>query len=591
MAAPDLFRPGFLEYYRQGHFSDVTILTQTRTYKAHRMVLAFSSEFFEAMLLGEFQETQTSVIDLRDTFDPRDIFPEVLRMMYSGRVDITQSTAVPLLAMSDVLLISAIQNKCNEYIATHMNKKTALNFLLQATELHQERLAQQCIKVLACNFLHICDDTNFSGLDLEHFVKLICHPRLAVKNEWTLFTVIMRYLESYQKKSKSNSKSKDESLELNSEHQRRKEIESSERSESSSDLFGSVSSAAEKIISNNDTLTSINSGFSDEESELILALLKNVRFFFFTYDQLLQASQAPLVPKQLLVAPLLARLQQFESPKSPIPVDTQYAMRLSCGIQFEVSMPPLAPIATSSSLSSISPPVSSGSTTPSSASTQNPLTLSTSSSSTSSTAFSGNSLSSSATIPLTKDKPIAVNPIPPVLPQPEIPQGIMHWLGTNEGTSAWSNPATVGIVAVHASSMERGHPHSLVDLKPQELWTHDVPASWLSVDLGRFRVLPHAYMLRHGGNYKADSLRNWDFQGSIDGKVWTVLKRHSHDSSLSSPFATNIFFLDKPATVPYQWFRIIQTGHNSSNHNFLVLSGLELFGELWDKDALLQFEQ
>lgn len=481
MASAALFRPGFLDFYKHGHFSDVTILTQSGSYRAHRMVLAFSSEFFEAMLLSEFQETHTAVIDLRNTFDPRDIFPEVLKILYSGRIDITRSTAVPLLAMSDVLLIASIQTKCNEYIATHLNKKTALEFLLQAIELHQERLASQCLKVLACNFIHICDDTDFSGLDLETFVQLICHERLAVKSEWKLYQVILRFLDSYRKNASDTNEPRD---------------------------------------------------FTNQESDLVLQLMKNVRFFFFTYDQLVLASQSSFVPKQLLVAPLLARLQPYEAPKAPVPADNAYATRLSRGIQFEIGG--LAPVLAPSLGSDPAP----------------------------STAIS------------------AATPTP-------IPQGIMYWLGTKEGTqSQWQSPVTVGTVAVHASSVERGHPPTLLDREPLELWTQDVPASWLSVDLGRFRVLPHAYMLRHGGNYKADSLRNWDFQGSTDGKVWVVLKRHSHDTSLSSPFATATFVLDKPATVPYQWFRIIQTGHNSSNHNFLVLSGLELFGELWDKDAI-----
>lgn len=453
------------------------------------MVLAFSSEFFEAMLLSEFQETHTAVIDLRNTYDPSDIFPEVMKILYSGRIEITRATAVPLLAMSDVLLIPSIQAKCNEYIAMHLNKKTALEFLLQAIELHQERLANLCVKVLACNFIHICDDTDFSGLDLETFVQLICHERLAVKSEWILYQVILRYLESVQ-------------------------------------------------LSDDDDEHPVD--IAQKEPELVLKLMKNVRFFFFTYEQLVLASQSPFVPKELLVAPLLARLQPFEAPKTPVPAADAYATRLSRGIQFEIGG--LAPTLAPSTTLDAAP--------------------------------------SAVASPAAAVSPAAV---------PPIPQGILYWLGTKEGTqSQWQSPATDGTVAVMASSVERGHPHSLVDREPLELWTQDVPASWLSIDLGRFRVLPHAYMLRHGGNYKADSLRNWDFQGSTDGKTWVVLKRHSHDNTLSSPFATATFMLDKPATIPYQWFRIIQTGHNSSNHNFLVLSGLELFGELWDKDALTQ---
>ena len=46
-----------------------------------------------------------------------------------------------------------------------------------------------------------------------------------------------------------------------------------------------------------------------------------------------------------------------------------------------------------------------------------------------------------------------------------------------------------------------------------ELWTADVPASWICIDLGERRgVVPTYYTLRHGGNYKGDSLRHWDLQ-------------------------------------------------------------------------------
>jgi hypothetical protein len=131
----------------------------------------------------------------------------------------------------------------------------------------------------------------------------------------------------------------------------------------------------------------------------------------------------------------------------------------------------------------------------------------------------------------------------------------------------------------------RGQPQFLVDETPQELWTGDVPASWLAMDLIHFKVLPRAYTLRHGGNYRADSLRNWDFQGSNDGKNWTTLRRHTGDETINGPFDVKTFSVDD-CEKPFRLFRIIQTGHNSSGRNFLVLSGLELYGELWSLGAL-----
>jgi hypothetical protein len=50
------------------------------------------------------------------------------------------------------------------------------------------------------------------------------------------------------------------------------------------------------------------------------------------------------------------------------------------------------------------------------------------------------------------------------------------------------------------------------------------------LDLGPNRaVVPTFYTVRHGGTFKADSLRTWDFQGSVDGTGWSLLRRHVND--------------------------------------------------------------
>ena len=115
-------------------------------------------------------------------------------------------------------------------------------------------------------------------------------------------------------------------------------------------------------------------------------------------------------------------------------------------------------------------------------------------------------------------------------------------------------------------------------------------------------VIPRAYTLRHGGNYIGDSLRNWDLQGSVDGVNWILLRRfafpllfphpfsflsrHQRDEALKGKYMSHTWKI-KPqeGERPLRIFRIIQTGHNSSNHNFLVLSGFELYGELWETDV------
>jgi hypothetical protein len=43
-------------------------------------------------------------------------------------------------------------------------------------------------------------------------------------------------------------------------------------------------------------------------------------------------------------------------------------------------------------------------------------------------------------------------------------------------------------------------------------------------------------------------------------------------------------------TTPYRYFRILQTGHNSSNRNYLVLSGFEIYGELFEDELTAPVE-
>eukprot|EP00007_Cunea_sp_BSH-02190019_P009022 CAMPEP_0174241140 /NCGR_PEP_ID=MMETSP0417-20130205/21972_1 /TAXON_ID=242541 /ORGANISM="Mayorella sp, Strain BSH-02190019" /LENGTH=828 /DNA_ID=CAMNT_0015320341 /DNA_START=117 /DNA_END=2600 /DNA_ORIENTATION=- len=99
--------------------------------------------------------------------------------------------------------------------------------------------------------------------------------------------------------------------------------------------------------------------------------------------------------------------------------------------------------------------------------------------------------------------------------------GVLDWIATQSGTKAWENPHEKQEIHVTASSIEKGSPHHLVDHEPSELWSKDVPASWFCIDLGANRlVTPTYYTVRHGGNYRADSLRTWDLQGSADGEHW-----------------------------------------------------------------------
>lgn len=159
--------------------------------------------------------------------------------------------------------------------------------------------------------------------------------------------------------------------------------------------------------------------------------------------------------------------------------------------------------------------------------------------------------------------------------------GIIYYLATGFGKTEWKNPSLTGSVKVSSSSIEKGKVHNIVDLLPKECWTKEIPSSWFSLDLRQGKLIPTHYTLRHGSNSKMECLRNWSFQASDDEKNWVELSRHQNDTNLNNAFSTHTWKIHMDNPKPFRHFRILQTGHNSSNNNFLSLSGIELYGEFF----------
>lgn len=156
----------------------------------------------------------------------------------------------------------------------------------------------------------------------------------------------------------------------------------------------------------------------------------------------------------------------------------------------------------------------------------------------------------------------------------------LYYIATHEYREKWKNPHLENLIEVKWSSIEKGSVEYILERVPKECWSQDVPSSWLQIDLGPTRSLRVThYSLRHGSNSKKDLIRNWVLKASIDGKEYDTLKRHKDDESLTTPFGSMTWSI-QGCKKRYRYFKIIQTGHNSSKNNFLSLSGIELFGEL-----------
>jgi len=156
--------------------------------------------------------------------------------------------------------------------------------------------------------------------------------------------------------------------------------------------------------------------------------------------------------------------------------------------------------------------------------------------------------------------------------------GILYWLGTNGKTMGWSNPCGRGEVRILSSGLDpsSADPSTIAGRVAVRCVTRPMDHAWFIIDFLHRKIKPTHYMLRHYISFDTEALRNWNFEGSNNGKDWELIKHHRDDDSLKTKGQCHTWLVGTPNF--YSMFRIIQTGFNSNNHKYLALGGFEIYG-------------
>jgi len=191
--------------------------------------------------------------------------------------------------------------------------------------------------------------------------------------------------------------------------------------------------------------------------------------------------------------------------------------------------------------------------------------------------------------------------------------GLLYYLGSEGRTASYLNPGERGMVQVSSSALTKDSApaNAIVGRELVRCITTSINAldqsNYFQVELKDFTLRPTHYSLKHFVSSDAHALRNWNLQGSIDGKDWQVLKEHKNDTNLNGRGSTCTWIIDpeQPSSSSsdqtparpnqhahvitpsialaspkywYRFFRIILTGPNSCSQYALACSGMELYG-------------
>lgn len=114
-----------LHTFRQrSSFCDIEIVADSRTFKAHRVILAACSPYFRAMFDGGLCEQQQSLVKLNQVSGR--IFEQLLGFIYSGEIDINKDNVQNLMISADMLELNEVVIGCTEFLIKELHPSNAV---------------------------------------------------------------------------------------------------------------------------------------------------------------------------------------------------------------------------------------------------------------------------------------------------------------------------------------------------------------------------------------------------------------------------------------------------------------------------------
>jgi len=154
--------------------------------------------------------------------------------------------------------------------------------------------------------------------------------------------------------------------------------------------------------------------------------------------------------------------------------------------------------------------------------------------------------------------------------------GIVYWIGTNEGTSGYVNPAD-RLVGVRMSTSAGSSIPSIFDRNytgsPIENSYGGDSAPWVEIDFRSYKVRPTSYFLAQEQDHY---LRNWRIEGSDDGSSWTTLRDHNNDATLTT--SNRWAFFDLKASTFYSRLRLFCYGASHNGSTNFDITEIEFYG-------------
>ena len=188
------------QFREQGKFIDVHLKASKEVFSAHRIVLAASSDYFQAMFAHGMKESNQEVIELKDESISAAALKIVLDSIYSGDLQVSDENVFEVLVAADHLQVTSVVQQCCDYLQTQFvqlrfDVQTYCQICTIANRHGLIDLHETAQSKMASMYKEVCESEEFlSHIDADQFSNLLSRDDLSAPSETFVFKSVMQWV-------------------------------------------------------------------------------------------------------------------------------------------------------------------------------------------------------------------------------------------------------------------------------------------------------------------------------------------------------------------------------------------------------------
>ena len=147
-------------------FTDVVFSITGVEFRAHKAILTARCPVFAAMFHHEMQESRTNKVVIKDV-DPQ-IFREILRFVYTGKVNHLEDMAEELLITSEKYGLQDLKNMCQIQLWSQLSIENSVKLLILADIHSAHQLKEAAINFINRNTKDVVKTADWKALEKSH---------------------------------------------------------------------------------------------------------------------------------------------------------------------------------------------------------------------------------------------------------------------------------------------------------------------------------------------------------------------------------------------------------------------------------------